>query len=177
MLKKSLIAIAVLAIVLPAVAGDKKWHKWETTYVSQELLEDDPIIVVLDVGYYIHIVNQKDIEVYQFDGVSGKSVYETYWGCNSSVIKSNFDAIVTGKATATSPAGGSWSVYFAPGASTDPWADKTDTIYVGKNTADTYFICVLGTGVKIGELEGGAENVPVAEVDFEVIPGVAPPTP
>jgi hypothetical protein len=169
MLKKSLIAIAVLAMVLPAVAGEKKWHEWETQYVSKEM--ELAIPVILDVGYYIHVVDQDPIEVTQFDGVPDESPYTTYWGCKLTDIVANFTADISGKATAVSAAGGSWSVYFAPGASVDPWADKVSNIIIPKGTTSV-FICVLGTDVDISLLEGGSQDVVVAEIDLEIAPPV-----
>ena len=63
MLKKSLIAIAVLSISLPAIAGDIKIHTpWPKAYVPQEITKID---VTLDVGFYIHVVDQDPIKVHQ----------------------------------------------------------------------------------------------------------------
>jgi hypothetical protein len=157
MLKKSLIALAVLAITIPAVAGDVKVHSpWPTTYVPQEVTTID---VVLDVGYYIHVKDQKAIKVSQ--DTSATNPYTTYTGCKTTKIISNFDASVSGKMSSSSPAGGSWSAKFDGGSSVSIMADPS-----GQDVE----ICVTGTKVALEKLEGGAKNVKVAELTIWVLP-------
>ena len=171
MLNRSLIAITVLAITLPVTAGDFKTHNWETTYISQEM--GLAINVILDVGYYIHITNQNDIEVSQFDGLlPDESPYTTYWGCNQTDIVSNFPVDIQGKASPASAAGGIWSVYFVNPAYMDPqvqYDHRVSSLSLPKGTSNT-LICVLGVDVDISKLEGGTQDVVVATVDFEVVP-------
>jgi len=175
MLKKSLIAIAVLAIALPAVAGDFKTHSWQTTYVAETVNTD--IKVIMDVGYYIHIVNQDDIEVSQFDGLApDESPYNTYWGCNLTDIISNFDAHITMKVTDEGKVGPdvAWKGYFVPAvydgtSAINQYNHKTDSLNVNNTTVST-LICVLGTDVDLTGLPGGSTDVHVATVDFTVIP-------
>ena len=142
MFQKGLIAITVLAIALPVLAGDYKTHSWETQYVSQEM--GIAINVILDVGYYIHIVNQDDIEVSQFDGLMlEESPYTTYWGCNLTDIEANFAVDITGKATPVSPAGGTWSVYFADPIYVDPqdqYDNRSSSLSLPAGTSTT-LIC------------------------------------
>jgi hypothetical protein len=157
MLKKSLIALAVLAITIPAVAGDVKVHSpWPTTYVPQEVTTID---VVLDVGYYIHVKDQKAIKVSQ--DTSSSSPYTTYTGCKTTAIISNFDASVSGKMKSTSTAGGSWSAKFDGGNTLNIMADP-----MGQDVE----ICVTGTKVALEKLVGGAKNVKVAELTIWVLP-------
>jgi hypothetical protein len=157
MLKKSLIALAVLAITIPAVAGDIKVHSpWPTTYVPQEVTTID---VILDVGYYIHVKDQKAIKVSQ--DTSSSSPYTTYTGCKTTAIISNFDASVSGKASSSSAAGGSWSAKF----------DGSSSVSIAANPAgQDVQICVTGTKVALEKLEGGAKNVKVAELTIWVLP-------
>ena len=57
MFKKSLIAIAMLAMAFPAFAGSVKIHDpWPTQYVPQEITTID---VTLDVGFFIHIIRRE----------------------------------------------------------------------------------------------------------------------
>jgi hypothetical protein len=156
MLKKSLIAIALLAIALPAVAGDLKVHKpWPTKYVPQEITTID---VVMEVGYYIHVKDQKSIKVSQ--DTSASDPYKTYKGCKNTDIVSNFDAKVSGSVAAASAAGGSWSAKFDGGSSV--------TIAPGTTNVQ---ICVYGKKVDIGSLGGQAgKEVKVAVLHIMVVP-------
>jgi hypothetical protein len=148
MLKKSLIAVAVLAIALPAIAGDMKLHDpWPTTYVPQTLTKLD---VELDVGFYIHVVNQNSIKVTQNNG------YKTYAGCSTTDVITNFAATLSASAVSTSAANGSWSVTLSP-----------DSVPVGTTAVE---VCVSGTDVAIEALTGGTKNVKVAEVTISVVP-------
>jgi hypothetical protein len=155
MLKKSLIALAVLAITLPAVAGDIKVHTpWPTTYVPQAITTID---VIMDVGFFIHIKDQKPIKVHQ--DTSAKNPYETYVGCKTTKIISNFDAAVSGKVVGTTDAKGSWKAKF----------DGESTVNVGAGSQDVE-ICVTGTKLKIEKLAGGAKKLKVAELTVMVVP-------
>ena len=100
MLKKGLIATVLLAIVLPAVAGDVKVHDpWPTMFVPVPVTT---IQVCLDLGFYIHIKDQKCIKVVQ--DTSAADPYKTYTGCVTSAVESNFDATITASIKDTSPA-------------------------------------------------------------------------
>jgi hypothetical protein len=156
MLKKSLIAIAVLAIALPAVAGDLKVHKpWPTQYVAQEITTID---VVMEVGYYIHVKDQKSIKVSQ--DTSASDPYKTYKGCKTTDIVSNFDAKVSGSVSAASDAGGEWSAQFNDGGS----------VVIAPGTTNVN-ICVYGKKVAIENLKGQAgTEQKVAVLHIKVVP-------
>ena len=169
MLKKSLIAIAVLAIALPAVAGDLKVHDpWPTSYVPQKITTID---VILDVGYYIHVKDQKPIEIYQDTGASDP--YKTYSGCKKTDIVSNFEAKLSGKVTkaGSTQAGGSWWSKFAIGD-----GDPTSSLVIpaGKTNVN---ICVGAKKFNIENMVGdsaaglaGKKNLKVAELAIMVVP-------
>ena len=154
MLKKSLFAVAMLAIVMPAFAGALKVHEpWPCAPIPQEVCKID---VVMDVGYYINIVDQKAITVKQ--DTSSADPYRTYVGCKKTDVKANFNAQLSLSAAATSLAGGSWSATATPSIVTPPLTNVE--------------ICVKGTGVDIDKLSGGAKGVKVAEVTVKVLPAV-----
>ena len=158
--KKCISSIVVLAIALPAVAGDTKVHKpWptKTVYSWQDITTID---VVLDVGYYIDIVNQDDIEVSQ-TSINGQDPFFTYLGCSDSEVVSNFHAQMTGDVVATSAAGGDWSVTF----------NGLDVLEILPGSTNVT-ICVLGQNVMIEQLVdlGGEDNVKVAELTIKVAP-------
>jgi len=152
MLKKSLIALAVIAMAMPAFAGKLKVHEpWPTQLVPQEICKID---VVLDVGFYIEIVDEKAIKVEQDTQSSDPA--KTYVGCKKTDVKSNFAAQLLVSAAAASAAGGSWSATVTP-----------NTVPAGTTNVE---ICVKGTSVDISKLTGGSKNVKVAEVTVKVLP-------
>ena len=156
MIKKSLIAIAVLAMALPAFAGQIKVHTpWPVAYVPQEITTID---VTLDVGFFIHIKDQKPIKVHQ-DTSAGTSAFETYKGCKTTDVITNFDALIYGEVKATSPAGGNWSATF----------DGEDETQVS-SPSENIEICVMGAEVKIEKLQGGTKDVKVADLTILVLP-------
>ncbi len=87
MLKKSLIAIAVLALAVPAFAGSLKVHEWEitttTAYTAQTICTID---VLIDVGYYIVIENQDPVTLEQDLDTN------SYSGTYTTNVLTNFDA-------------------------------------------------------------------------------------
>jgi hypothetical protein len=162
MLKKSLIAIALLALALPAVAGDLKVHDpWPTAYVKQTITILD---VILDVGYYIHVKDQKPIEIWQDTGASDP--YKTYKGCRSTDVVSNFQAKLSGSFNKIK-GGGDWTAKFN--------GDTTHTLDAGVHPVE---ICVYVKNFKIEEMVesgdplglGGAKNLKVAELKVQVVP-------
>ncbi len=151
-MKKSLIAIAVVLMAVPAFAGSVKVHEpWPTQLVPVEICKID---VILDVGFYIQIVDEKAIEVTQDTQSSDPA--KTYVGCKNTDVKSNFAAQILASIAGTSPAGGEWSVTVTP-----------NTVPAGTTSVE---ICVTGKKVDISKLTGGAKNVKVAEVTLKVLP-------
>ena len=156
MVKKSLIAISVLAMAVPAIAGSIKVHTpWPVKYVPQEITTID---VTLDVGFFIHIKDQKPIKVYQ--DPTAANPFQTYKGCKTTGITSNFEAQVHGKVSATSPAGGSWNATI----------DGSEEAHVHPGNSHGFEICVMGSNVKIDKLQGGSRDVKVAELTMMVLP-------
>ncbi|MCH7917062.1 MAG: hypothetical protein IIC50_03635 [Planctomycetes bacterium] len=154
MLKRVLIATAVLAIALPAAGGDVKVHEpWPTMYVAVPVTT---ILVCLDLGFYIHIKDQKCIKVVQ--DASADNPYKTYSGCVTSAVESNFDATITASIKDTSPAKGKWKVQLNGG----------DHVHVPEGFSEVE-ICVTGEDVEIGKLHGGDADVPVADVTIKLV--------
>jgi 3-keto-L-gulonate-6-phosphate decarboxylase len=175
MLKKSLITVAILAIVLPALAGDtttaNKYHKnWPGQTVKTWNYQDVRTInVVMDVGYWIEVKMEGDIEVQQDAALAAaweKSVFETYSGClghGGIDVKTNFHAALKGKAEAKSDAGGEWKVTIGGG----PIFEVMPNVQTNEIS-----VCVTGKDVKIQKLDakGGVDNYRVALVTIQVIP-------
>ncbi len=155
MLKKSLIAIAVLAIALPAIAGEIKVHTpWPVAFVKQEITVID---VIMDVGFFIHVKDQDPIEVHQ--DPTADNPFRTYVGCRTTDVISNFEAKLSGKGKSKSPAGGDWSAKFN--------GESNLVIPVGTTVVD---ICVTGKKVNIDKLQGGTKDFKVAEISIRVLP-------
>jgi hypothetical protein len=152
MLKKSLFAVAMLAVVMPAFAGQLKIHEpWPCSLIPQEVAKID---VVMDVGYYIQIVDQGPLPVVQ--DTSSNDPYHTYTGCKTTDVKTNFVAQLILSAAPASLANGSWSATATPSVVNPPVTNVE--------------ICVTGTGVNIDQLVGGTKGVKVAEVTVKVLP-------
>jgi len=157
MLKKSLFAVALLAVVMPAFAGSLKVHEpWPCAPIPQEVAKID---VVMDVGYFIQIKDQNPITVVQ--DTSSTAPYTTYIGCKKTDVFSNFNAQLLLSAAAVGDAGGSWT------------ATATPNIVPKSKSATSVEICVKGTNVNISKLEGGTKGVKVAEVTIKVLPAIA----
>jgi hypothetical protein len=175
MLKKSLIAVAILAIVLPAMGATttvtNKYHKnWPGQTVKTWNWQDVKCIdVVMDVGYWIEVKYDGVIEVQQDAALAsqkGKSVFECYSGClaNGGIdVYSNFHAALKATASSKSDAGGTWEAEIG-----------NSSIYeIAANTQYTdVSVCVKAWDVKIKNLnaQGGVDNLKVAEVCIKVIP-------
>jgi len=164
MLKKSLIAIAILALAMPAFAAStQKYHKpWDsTTTVTYHYQDVHQITVCMDVGYWIQIDYSDCIEVEQDSSLGDP--YKSYSGCATDVkVTTNFAATLKATAAATSLAGGDWS------ATIDGYATKD--VNPGETLVD---VCVSGTNVEIKNLTvdgGDSDNVEVAVVTISVIP-------
>ena len=117
-------------------------------------LDDDTFDAILEVGYYIRILNDGPIRVRQ--DVSADNPYQTYSGCLLTNVECNFNAYLVVSAEATSPAGGQWAASVSP-----------DVCPAGTTKVE---ICVLGTGVQVQNLLGGQVGVKVAEVTIQVAP-------
>jgi len=161
MLKKSLIAIAVLAFVMPVIAGevvlDSKFHKPWSSHTVYNWQDVQSINVVMDVGYWIEIKYEGDIKVVQ-DASLGDPFF-SYSGCIENVkVTSNFDATIKAKIEAKSDAGGNWSAT----------VNGTSTYDVVGGYAEVD-ICVAGKDVHIQNLTQ-ADNIRVALVTIQVVP-------
>ena len=166
MLKKTLIAMAILAIAVPAFAADKvttsKFHEFVPvttyTYVTAAVID-----VCMDVGYWIQIdVPGTCIEVQQ--DANASNPYTTYSGCKGVKVKTNFKASLKASAAPhpDSNGGGEWSATL----------DGTSTTIVNptNGTAQIVDVCVYGTKVKIEKLLVQSGKQKVAQVTIKVLP-------
>ncbi len=98
MVKRSLIAIALLALVATMAFGAdgqiKKDGSWPTVYVALDLCT---MPVVMDVGMYVQIIecDKKIIKLVQVDCASiGQSAFPCYSDCEDFDIRANFTAVL-----------------------------------------------------------------------------------
>jgi hypothetical protein len=168
MLKKTLIAIAILGLAMPAFAADtsttKKFHEFipKTTY---EWATVSQVNVCLDVGYWIQIdFRGKCIEVQQNSALGNP--FESYSGClDDVVVTTNFNATLKADVAAASAAGGDWSATL----------DGGSTYVTGGSGTFAIDICVAGTEVKIKNLDVSEDKQTVAIVTIKVLPtGMSP---
>ncbi len=155
MLKKSLIAIAVLAIAMPAFAGTLKVHDWQKScvWVSQPITTID---VLIDVGYYIVIVNQDAVTLDQLEGTNN------YAGDYTSEVDSNFDATL------------SVSIAAAGVDITELKAEITAGGTVPANVPTTLVVHITANGVAIEDLTAGTTGQKIADLTISVEPSANP---
>jgi hypothetical protein len=156
MLKKSLIAIAVLAIAMPAFAGSLKVHEWQKTcaWVPVDICTID---VLIDVGYYIVIDNQDAIKLTQSEGTNN------YSGTYTSDVHSNFDATLSVSITASGDV--------AIDTLKAEFQNGTEDITAGDDAIE---ILVTADGVAIEDLTANTSDQKIANMTISVVPTAAP---
>lgn len=89
MLKKSIIGLVILALAMPAFAGDDVETKIEACtwpVVFKFMPVCDQVKVVMNVGYYVKIINCKKLKI-QMEQIA----INEYKGCTDFEIECNFD--------------------------------------------------------------------------------------
>jgi len=89
MLKKSIIGLILLALAMPAFAGDTISYKWEKgtwPVVFKFMPSCDRVKVIMNVGYYVSILDCKKLKI----KLNQESISK-YYGCTDFKIKCNFD--------------------------------------------------------------------------------------
>jgi len=89
MLKKSIIGLILLALAMPAFAGDTIDYKWERgtwPVVFKFMPSCDRVKVVMNVGYFVSIKDCKKLKI-----KLGQDSISQYSGCVDFEIKCNFD--------------------------------------------------------------------------------------
>jgi hypothetical protein len=153
MLKKSLIAIAVLAIAMPAMAGSLKIHTWTiTTTVTPEHV--CTIDVLIDVGYYLTVVNQNPVKLTQADGTNN------YSGHFLSNVLSNFNATLSAKITAAQD--------ITIKTLKAEFQNGSQAILAGVTNAVD--ILITANGVNIETLTAGDSDVKIADMEILAVP-------
>jgi hypothetical protein len=142
-----MIGLAVALLAAAAPAGEIKIHKWPCALVPQEVVT---IPVVMDIGYWVHIINQDaKIKLKQIS-------IETYEGCTDLRLRSNFDLTLMCSIVPTGIIKGNYSC-FVEGADIDA-------------PGGTATVCARLTQANLVGAPGGSRNVQVANVVVRVVP-------
>ena len=151
MLKRSALLIATVAILTAtASAGELKIHKWPTEFVPQEVCT---IKVIMDIGYWIEVVNQNDcLKLQQED------IYD-YAGCLDLEVRCNFYCHLSCSIRPTGAVEGTYSCYLT-GEDIDP-------------PGGTATLCAELHRAHLIDQPGGSKDVHVASVTISVVPRMA----
>jgi hypothetical protein len=148
MLRQRLIVVFAAALLATAApAGELKYHYWPSSYVPQELVD---IPVLMDVGYWVHILNQDD--VIKLRQVS----IHRYEGCLDLDVLCNFSLSLSCSITPTDAIDGQYACSMQ-GADIDP-------------PRGTATVCAQLEDAKLGGRPGGSRDVHVATVTIRVVP-------
>jgi hypothetical protein len=155
MLKKSLIAVAVVAMLAAsAQAGHVKKYDWPGHWVW-DCVDICDIPVYMKVGMYIEILDQDKLEI-----IMKQVEWKKYKGCVTIKIKCNIDITLSCKYTNNGVVPGEYSCTIS-----DPCVLKTLSDTVAERE-----ICVEGKKVEIVHSEPGGK-VRVGTVTLCVKPG------
>jgi hypothetical protein len=151
-------AFAILFLYLcSGVWSSVKPHP--STVVPQEVASID---VVLEVGQFIHIVDQSPIKVYQY-GLDDP--YRTYRGCRVFDVYANFTAMMSVSAEGVVPGSGKWRAEIGPEKYVGGWLDHHKVV-AGLNVVK---ICVQGEDVDLSQLSP-TPGQKIAEVRISLLP-------
>ncbi len=143
------LSILTLVVLLAssAQAGIIKIHQWPTQFVPVEVAS---IPVVMDVGFWMQIVNQNAvIKLHQV-------TVTRYEGCINLQVRCNFPLILTCAIAPTGAIAGTYSASIETPAVAPPGGTVT--------------LCATLTNANLAGMPGGATNVHVATVVVRVQP-------
>lgn len=148
MSRRSLV-IGLLAVLWAsaAPAGEVKFHIWPCAPVPQEIVT---IPVVMDIGFWIQIVNQDAVIKLR------QIAIHTYEGCTDLHVRSNTDLRMSCSISATGAIGGTYSCSITNADINVPGGTAT--------------VCAKLTDANLAGRPGGSKNVHVANVTIRVVP-------
>lgn len=151
MLKRSLIAVAVVALLAVGVqAGEIKTHEWPCTFVALEITS---IPVTMDIGYYIKIKDQDKLKIKL---VQSETDIHAFKGCTNMTVESNFAAVLSCSISKTGAIDGDYS------CSVDP-----ANVGVGSTSVK---VCAELKNANLTGQNAGTKDVQVATVKIKVKP-------
>jgi hypothetical protein len=155
MLKKTLFVVAAVAMLgTVAQAGDVSFKShgfsWTKVYTPLEI-EGVSIPVKMDIGYWIKIPNEQNLEI----KMEQDSIYK-YSGCTSMQVQCNFNLTLSCEITSRGVVGGKYSCSVSPANIDAP--------------GGTTSVCAELKDADLGDQPGGTNNVTVADIKIFVIP-------
>jgi hypothetical protein len=154
MLKRSLVAVAVVALLAMGVqAGEIKTHTWPCDFKALEITS---IPVLMDIGYYIKIKDQDKLKIKL---IQDTLINTKFSGCTNMKVESNFAAQLSCSITKTGAIDGKYSCSITGGGA----------IPAGSSTVE---VCATLTDAVLGVsgVPAGSTDVQVATVKISVKP-------
>ena len=148
MRSQCLLATWVVALLATAAwAGESKCQYWPAGYVPQEIVD---IPVVMDVGFWVDIVNQDDVIKLQQVSI------HRYEGCLDLEVRCNFNLTLSCSVVSTGAIEGQYTCFM----------QKPDVHPPG----GTATVCARLDDAQLAGQPGGSRNVHVATVIIRVVP-------
>ena len=148
MLRARLFALASVVLLATGLqAGEIKVHDWPVQFVP---LEVTAYPVVMDVGFWMEIVNQNDVIKLQ------QITIHKYQGCIDVKVRTNFSLLLSSTITPTGAVAGTYTATLTNAAINPPYG-------VAK-------LCVTLDEANLTGQRGGTKNVHVATVTVRVVP-------
>jgi len=142
-----LIGLLTILCASAAHAGEIKWHLWPCAPIPQEVTT---IPVVMDIGYWIEVVNQNAI-------IKLKQVtIHNYEGCTDLQIRTNSNIRLSCSIAPTGIIPGTYSCYIN-GADINPPGGHAS-------------VCAKLTNANLAGRPGGTRDLKVAVVTVRVVP-------
>jgi hypothetical protein len=166
MVKKSIIALAVVALMVSVVqAADpsiKKDGDWPWTYKAIDLCK---FPVYMDVGHYVQLkeCNKRELKLKQVDCESigkGGGDFPCYTGCEEIEVRANFPAIFGAKLAKIGPILKDTSVY---------WTDDINQIG-GGGAWEKLEVCIDAWKAEIWKAAEPDDKLQVGELTINVKP-------
>ena len=143
-----LLVIGSIVLLATAVqAGEIKVHEWPTQFIP---LEVTTYPVVMDIGFWMEIVNQFDVIK-----LSQVTIHK-YEGCIDVKVKTNFNLLLSCSIAPTGTVAGTYTATLTDAAISPPYG-------VAK-------LCVKLENANLTNVPGGSKNVHVASVTIRVVP-------
>jgi hypothetical protein len=142
-----LVFASVVLLATVVQAGEIKVHDWPAQFTP---LEVTSFPVVMDIGFWMQIVNQYD--VIKLEQVT----IHKYEGCIDVKVQTNFNLLLSCSITATGAVGGTYTATLQNAAITPPYGVAR--------------LCVTLNNANLTGQPGGTKNVHVATVTIKVVP-------
>ena len=148
MIRRRLLVVASVVLLTTAVQGGEiKVHQWPTQFVPLEVAS---FPVVMDVGFWMEIVNQFDVIKLQ------QITIHKYEGCIDVKVRTNFNLLLSGTITPTGAVAGTYTAILQNAAISPPYGVAN--------------LCVTLNNANLIGQPGGSKNVHVATVTIKVVP-------